>query len=299
MLTVVPDAVTEPEPGARWSCAACCGQAASEKIEKDGFYFRVCATCGTASLDPLPSKRETAEIFGEDYFVGGANGGYRDYLADESLHRRNARIRLRAIARSGAGVGKMLDVGCASGFFLSQAQRRGWDVMGMDIAPWAAREARARFDIRVCSDLESIERESVDVVCMSQVLEHSLEPLDLLRRGYRCLRPHGLLFVETWDRGSAVARLFGAQWQQITPPSVVHLFTRSGISSVLARTGFDDPKFARAAKFVSLGFVAGLLGQKYPRLPRFLRETASTGSVGRLPLPYFFGDLIHVTARRA
>ena len=82
-------------------------------FSRPGGAYVSCTTCGTARIDPLPEVTDAASLFDDDYFVGGAVGGYADYDADEALHRRNARDRLARLPKVPASV---LDVGCASGF---------------------------------------------------------------------------------------------------------------------------------------------------------------------------------------
>ena len=75
---------------------------------------------------------------------------------------------------------------------------------------------------------------------MNQVLEHLVDPLGALRAVHRSLRPEGHLRIETWDRSSLVARLLGARWQQVTPPSVLWLFRGDDLAAVLGAAGFAD-----------------------------------------------------------
>ena len=67
-----------------------------------------------------------------------------------------------------------------------------------------------------------------DLVVMLQVIAHLVDPLATGRRIAELLRPDGLWLVETWDRESRTARLFGRRWHEYSPPSVLHWFSRRG-----------------------------------------------------------------------
>jgi SAM-dependent methyltransferase len=180
----------------------------------------------------------------------------------------------------------VLDIGCASGYFLDEARAAGWDVVGSDVSPYARQRAGA-LGLDLIEHPAAAEPGSFDVVTLFQVLEHTVAPAETLRLAARALRPGGRLVVETWDRESAVARLLGARWQQASPPTVLHLFGRRSIDAGLRRAGLEPRSLRRSTKWVSAGFVASLA-------PGGLR--LGRGVVGRLPLPYAFGDLVTATA---
>lgn len=279
------------------SCPNCTNSSVSPLFIKDGFQYITCHACGGAWL--ASPQAESEGLYDFDYFVGSRNGGYLDYEADAPLHERNAERRLALIRRHYSGhSGDMLDVGCATGFLLHHAKQRGWRTIGLDISSWARRRAAQRFGLDVRADLRSCTDESFDVVTAFQVLEHMPHPASALAEIYRCLRPGGLLVIETWDRQSWIARLFGRHWQQVTPPSVVHLFTRRSLVQSLTRQGFGAVAFHRVSKLVSLRFVASLLAQKHPRQLGFLAALAQRSWLGTLAFPYSLGDLIAVAAQK-
>jgi SAM-dependent methyltransferase len=198
------------------------------------------------------------------------------------------------IARSGASpLGRLIDVGCATGFFLDEARDAGWTVSGVDLSAYA-REEVAKLDIPVHGDLSALPKEEFDVVCFSQVLEHAPDPTAMLRQAGERLRPGGLVFIETWDFASFTARAFGKRWQQIHPPTVLHLFTGEGLARMLERAGFSGGRRRRAVKFVSIDFVSKLARERWGRVP----EGRLAERLGGLSLPYFLDDLVWWTAQR-
>ncbi|MCI0655909.1 MAG: class I SAM-dependent methyltransferase, partial [Acidobacteria bacterium] len=166
----------------------------------------------------------TAKLYGREYFEGGENGGYVDYIADSPLHIRNALSRLALLQRHSRGhAGTLVDVGCGPGLFLSVARKNGWRGKGVDISSFAADTARERFGVEVHRDLEKFcqdRREDLDSATFFQSLEHMPRPDLAIQAVHGALRSGGLLLIETWDRTSLVARLCSSHWAQITPPSV-------------------------------------------------------------------------------
>ncbi len=277
-------------------CPACQRHEWARGIEKPPHAYARCVSCGLMRLDPFPTAGEAEELYGDGYFVGGSNGGYPDYLADAELHRRNARARIARLPTPDAGA-RLVDVGCAHGFTVVEARSRGWEPLGVDVND-RARDAVEAEGIRCAKTLEGLELppSSVDAVTFFQSLEHLVDPLATLGAARRLVKRGGWLMIETWDRQSALARLLGGRWQQVTPPSVVWLFGRDDLTMLLESVGFSDVRVRRTTKWASLGMAVGQMASRGNRL-------ASTASrlggprLERLAVPYGLGDLVTVTAR--
>src|SRR5690242_16385506 len=86
----------------------------------------------------MPSAAELTDIYDAGYFRDDPEEpdreGYADYRGDEPAHRRNARRRLQLLASLGSDRGRLLDIGCAAGFFVSEAEQSGWHAEGIDVA---------------------------------------------------------------------------------------------------------------------------------------------------------------------
>lgn len=281
-------------------CPVCGRSGRAILFDKDGYRYASCPGCGSASLDPMPDETAAPDLYDLGYFTGGVAGAYGDYGRDEPLHRANARMRLRVLERAGlTPPGRLVDVGSAFGFFLDEARSAGWDVIGVDVSAAARATAAERFDLESVAGLDDLEASTtvpVDVVTFFQSLEHMVDPRGALARARAHLAPGGGTVIETWDRSSAVARLFGKHWHQVTPPSVVHLFDRRSLAALLTGAGFSVETMRVSTKYVSLGAAAHLVVEKYPRSRRVLAPM--TGGPGeRIRVRYGFGDLITVVAR--
>lgn len=279
-------------------CGLCGQRGGRTWLRRGEWVYRECTACSAVGMTSMPGADWTDAFYDEGYFRGGGRVGYIDYTADEAQHRFNARTRLQLARRHGAGAApRWLDVGCAVGYTLDEARQAGSEVLGVEPSPWAAGLARDRLGLPVVRSLrEAVDRAGAgfDVVSFFQVLEHMPDPVDALTQAHVCLRPGGLLVIETWDRGSAAARLFGRRWQQIAPPSVLWLFDRPSLKHLLERCGFGGIVIERTSKRISVGWAAGLLADKSPAwLGGGLRKLASS-RLSSVNIDYRLGDLVTV-----
>ena len=114
-------------------------------------------------------------------------------------------------------------------------------------------------DVRQGS-LEAFEvDEKFDLISMIQVAADFYDPRAAFEKAYSLLRPDGLLLIETWDRGSMSARIFGKSWHEYSPPSVLNWFTKSGLTTFLSTIGFSYVDGGRPSKKISGGHVRSLL----------------------------------------
>lgn len=219
-----------------------------ERARRPGRYnYRVvrCRRCGLIYVNPQPSMQpgDTAELYDDDYYR--THPGFA--ISSAEVFRRYHQSELAHIERW-IGVGSLLELGCAHGFFLHEAALRGWQVTGVDISPAAIEEGRRRFGLRLVRgplDSATLPGESFDVIYSHHMLEHTPDPCRVLSEATRRLRSGGLLVVAVPNEGSLAtraghwrAKLLGEAWTSyLCPPLHLVGFTPRSLSAVLRRLG--------------------------------------------------------------
>jgi SAM-dependent methyltransferase len=122
------------------------------------------------------------------------------------------------IRRHARPPGRMLDLGCGDGMVLALARRDGWEVQGVELFPEQAQLVRETLGLPVeVADIQSYEAApaSWDVVVLTHVLEHLLDPVAALRKIRVLLKPGGMAVLEfpNIDALDARVRRLLARWR--------------------------------------------------------------------------------------
>lgn len=224
------------------------------RYRRNGCEIWQCLRCGLGCADSAgfdPSAYYTGE-----YFSGARGDGYSDYRAAEPVLRREF-ARSVALIRRHRGEGRLLELGCAYGFFLQEAAPY-YDVAGIELAEEAAAYCRDR-GLNVLSgvaDEANMARiGDVDIITLFDVIEHLPQPRDTLALCCRHLRPGGIIVITTGDFASPFARVAGASWRLMTPPQHLWFFTPQSMHQIAASLGLSLVCCDHPGKLVPLSLI--------------------------------------------
>jgi 2-polyprenyl-3-methyl-5-hydroxy-6-metoxy-1,4-benzoquinol methylase len=254
-------------------------------------------------VSPRPSAAALTSLYTERYFKNDRSGeiGYADYLGDEGNIRRTFARRLAGLERR-VPPGRVLDVGCAAGFFLDEARKRGWTANGVDISAFAVRYAEAQLGYAV-QEARIGETDFpaglFDLITFWDVLEHVPDPAADLKRAALLLRPGGILSLTTPDLGSLPARLTSARWigYKLSQEHIYH-FTQEHLRQLLGLAGLQVADVRHVGKYVTVEFSLDRLGRYFPRLASWLARAARAAGVSHRVVYLDPLDILWVTARK-
>lgn len=225
-------------------------------FKKWGHEIIRCTDCGLGSTVIEPGFNP-AEIYSEDYFNGSQRDGYADYTGSEPVLRAEFSRLLRDLSKSGVSSGKLLEIGCAYGYFLAEAQSM-FETFGFELCSEAVANCRARGLNVACgaaNDELLTAHGPFNVAVMLDVIEHLETPGSMLQMLHRHLQPGGRLIISTGDWGSLLAKVTGRNWRLMTPPQHLYFFTQTAITRMLEHAGFRVLQFSHPFKYVPVSLI--------------------------------------------
>jgi 2-polyprenyl-3-methyl-5-hydroxy-6-metoxy-1,4-benzoquinol methylase len=187
----------------------------------------------------------TDEFVWEDSKVPGAH----KYLVPPTV---------RILREMGSRV--VLDLGCGNGSFTALLQHRNFLVVGCDASESGialARQAHPTVDFFVhdiSNPLPASFEGAYDAVVSLEVVEHLMQPRNLVRRAYSALRRGGVLIMSTpyhgyWKNLSlALTNKFDTHWHPLRDFGHVKFFSRETLSQLVREAGFSVKDFLRVGR---------------------------------------------------
>ncbi len=215
-------------------CIVCGGIDFTDWATERYLVAKKCTDCGMISVNPHFSD-EGLEIFYSEYFQ----------KRKENQLLREQREETYLIDRDWVcnfvGGGRVLDVGCSGGFFLSKFPSDVWEREGAEIASDSAEYARKHFGINIYEGLltEIDFPHQYDLVMFRGVIEHFRDPISVLNKCEQIIKPGGHIFITATPAGDSFAfDVYREKWRLFVPLEHIHFFTVKLLTRVLNKVGF-------------------------------------------------------------
>ncbi len=236
----------------------------------DGTYgVKCCCQCGLEQISPVPTPEELNSLYESHYNFGGEKNtvytNLREWFLSSFLYRLWIRLDGDISFHARMGTGRLLDVGCNEGRGLKIYARNGFQVEGLEVNETAAAVARdAGFTVHICDLSQFSSCERYDVVVLSNVLEHSLDPRQMLLDVRRILKAGGEVWVSCPNSESWLRSVFGAFWINWHVPFHISQFSTKTSKNLLSEAGFAaiETRQITPALWVSSSFIAKLFAKK-------------------------------------
>jgi len=214
------------------------------------YAFYQCQRCGLVRLHPFPKAGTKKRL----YSYSDPNTHNQDlsplmkmlYHFPDGKHLISQYVRLAHIERQHIveqllASGRLLDVGCGTGEFLTLFDPKKWKLSGVEVNSHLTTTVKKTFpamDILNSTIEAFITDEKFDVVTLWHVFEHISNPAIIIKKLHRLIRKDGYLIIEVPQADSVVRKLFGRHWNLLLVPEHLYFWTESSLSSFLSKHGF-------------------------------------------------------------
>lgn len=198
-----------------------------------------CKTINQIYFDKL------GENYDKSYFMSEYKNQYgRSYEEDATTLRLLAKSRLDELKKIKPN-GRILELGSAMGFFVSEALNYGYDASGLEISAYASSYAKRKLDVNVrCASVEDFDyiEDEYDIICAWYVLEHLPSLITLLDKLHASLKKDGILAFSMPNSYGITGRRKKDYYAGVVPLDHYYEFSPQSIEKLLKKKGFKRVK---------------------------------------------------------
>ncbi|MCS7202860.1 MAG: methyltransferase domain-containing protein [Thermodesulfovibrio sp.] len=215
-----------------------------------------CPSCGLQFVYPMKvmDYEKAYEREHRDLLIF-TNISYESYLSTEEENveierwSRLPRFNVLLPILSQIPKGRLLDVGCSTGFFMLIARNLGFEVYGTEASEKAAKIAKDKFKLNVVQALSFDElpeeyQKPYDIITAFEVIEHVYEPVKFLSDIYSLLKERGILILSCppFYKFENIAKGYRKYkwWNGDYPPNHVTRWKPWSLHYALKKVGFDE-----------------------------------------------------------
>lgn len=204
-----------------------------------------------------------APEYEDEYFEGGQVGyGYGNLEDQEEWRLQKSRRQAQKLSQlvdtyvgQPAGLSRrLLDVGSGYGYLRAAIAELGWEHEGVELSGHATSVARRLFGFpSFVGKLEDVPWSNFDLITLMDLVEHVLDPVQLLREVCDRLAPRGICVIRTPNLLSQEARVFGGFYHSLKREHL-HVFSLESLNWCCEAAGMV-PVFSATEAHLFRGFI--------------------------------------------
>jgi 2-polyprenyl-3-methyl-5-hydroxy-6-metoxy-1,4-benzoquinol methylase len=219
-----------------------------------------CDVCGFVFADPIPHD----DVLG--LYVGMEDESYQHTSA---ARRAQMRVLLQFAQQVRPGARTLLDIGAGTGLLVSEARAVGLEAQGIEPSHWCVATAASANGVELLCGTTQDWADRIgrfDMVTLVDVIEHTTDPIAMLRDAAALVAPGGALLIVTPDIGSPAARVMGRWWWHHRIAHVGY-FDRRSMRRALQEVGLTLEADAYATWRFPVSYLAERLVRYIPVFP--------------------------------
>lgn len=214
-----------------------------------------CNNCSLEFINSQPNNEVLSNIYTENYYKAWWISWYQENEIIKEMKKNTFNLRLTEIIKY-KKTWKILDIWCATGFFLEKAQELWFNPYWIELSEYSSKIAKSKFwEDKIYNwtvETANFENKFFDIICMSDLMEHVTNPIDVINKCYNLLTDDGIIMIMTPDTNSFTAKFMWKYWSQY---KLEHLFYFNKTSLlILLWNKFIILNDMKAYKFLNLNY---------------------------------------------
>lgn len=198
-------------------------------VSNDAFEIYSCMECEFLFTNNFPSANSIGKYYDASEYISHSDTkkGFTSKIY-HAVRKHMIKEKMKFVCKqSGKQTGKILDVGCGTGYFLDCAKRKGWEAVGIEKNEAARNLAEKQFGLYVKREkhIYNFPKAYFDAITLWHVLEHIEDLGEMLTKIHNLLSPDGIAVIAVPNCSSYDARHYKARWAGYDVPRHLWHFT--------------------------------------------------------------------------
>jgi 2-polyprenyl-3-methyl-5-hydroxy-6-metoxy-1,4-benzoquinol methylase len=246
------------------NCICCNASQLSSGKTLRGYKMYKCTNCSFEFVQQIPSVEEIEAFYNKTRVVSDLKQiikqNIKKFDASTNTPKRDWFTRIFDVAKKYTHKEKLtiLEIGSGYGYFIHYASKLGHEAIGTEVTADYAEAGNEAIDGTIFyiadGNYDSVVKNNwADLVYLEHVLEHVLEPQQLINQIKNKISYQGILHISVPNSNSFLARFMGSKWPWACPPDHLYFYNKKALVAFLERNGFEVLEaFARDYYFRSI-----------------------------------------------
>lgn len=207
------------------------------------FDIGECTDCGFRFTVNPPSEENIGRYYLSDDYI--SHSDLKRGITERLYHFARTYMlgkKLRLIqSEMGQKPGRILDIGCGTGYFPAFMKQNRWDASGVEVSSKAREYAISRFGLEVIppNNTGLLPGSSFDCITLWHVMEHLYDPDNWFEKIKHLLKDNGVCIIALPNSESSDAKKFKQYWAAYDVPRHLWHFSAPSVSRLASRHGFS------------------------------------------------------------